>query len=74
MQMAVRQILETVTESPTDNPVTQLPENETEEWVEIDKGAKVTETITVKKIIGSVMNPEKTKAAEDSEEKNVIAE
>jgi hypothetical protein len=29
---------------------------------------------SLEKIIGSVMNPEKTKAAEDSEEKNVIAE
>jgi hypothetical protein len=74
MQMAVRQILETVTGSPTDNPVTQLPENETKEWVETDKGAKVTETITYEKINGSAMNPEKTKAAEDSEEKNVITE
>jgi hypothetical protein len=31
MQMAVRQILGTVIGSPTDNPVTQVPENETEE-------------------------------------------
>jgi hypothetical protein len=49
-------------------------ENETEEWIEIDKGAEVTETITDEQIIDRAVNPEKSKAAEDSEEEDLIVE
>jgi type II secretory pathway component PulC len=74
MQMAVRKILETVTGAPTDNPVTKLQENETEEWADIDTGVEVTETIRDEKIIGSVTTPGKPKTAEDSEEEDMTVE
>jgi hypothetical protein len=57
MQMSMRQSLETV-EVPTDNPATEVQENVTEKWIEIDKGVKVTETITDEQIMDGVINPE----------------
>lgn len=38
IQMTVRQVLETVKAAPTANLVIKLQENETEEWIETDKG------------------------------------
>jgi hypothetical protein len=38
IQMTVRQVLGTVKAAPTPNLVTKLQENETEEWIETDKG------------------------------------
>jgi hypothetical protein len=60
--------------APTDNPLTKLQENEIEDWIEIDKGSEVTDTITDEHIIDSVVNPEKPKATEDSEEEDLIVE
>jgi hypothetical protein len=60
--------------APADNLLTKLQENKNEEWIEIDKGAEVTETITDEQIIDSVINPEKSKVAEDSEEEDLIVE
>jgi hypothetical protein len=64
---------ETVKAAPTDNPLTMLQENETEEWIEIGKGAEVTETITDEQIIESCKS-RKIKVAEDSEEQDLIVE
>jgi hypothetical protein len=73
-QTTAKQILETVKAAPADYPLTKLQENEIEEWIEIDKGAEVTETITDEQIIDSVVNPEKSKVAEDCEEQDLIVE
>jgi hypothetical protein len=55
-QTTSKQILETVKAAHTDNPLTKLQENEIEEWIEIDTGAEVTETITDEQIIDSAEN------------------
>jgi hypothetical protein len=74
VQTTAKQILETVKAAPTDNPLTKLQENGIEEWIEIDKEAEVTETIADEQIIDNVVDPEKSKAAEDSEEEDLIVE
>lgn len=46
----------------------KLQENETEEWIQIDKGVEVTRSVTDEQIRDSIIQPEKSKAVEDSEE------
>jgi hypothetical protein len=54
--------------------IIQLHKNETKEWAETDIGAGIIDTITCEHIKDSIINHEKSKAAEDSEEEDMIAE
>jgi hypothetical protein len=58
MQISTRQSLEIV-KAPTNNPVTGFQENVAGTWIVMDKGGKVTETITDEQIMDGLINPEK---------------
>jgi hypothetical protein len=51
----VRLCLEAVKEVSTDNPITNVQENETEEWIKTNKGVGKTEATIGDQIIDSVM-------------------
>lgn len=65
---------ETAQTAPKYNGVTKLPTNEIEEWEETDIGVEVTETNTGEQMTDCVTNPEKRKAAENSEEEDMALE
>jgi hypothetical protein len=44
-----------VKEASTDNPITNIQENKTEEWIKTNKGVGKTEAIIGEQIIDSVM-------------------
>lgn len=62
------EVLDTIKDAPSDNPLNSLSQDEMMEWVDIDKDEAIVEELTDEAIIQSVLNPQTAKEVESDDE------